>query len=92
MGLRQQCRYTKHWEAGQLEESLLDLTVISHLQQPKDPNYYLLSNEGQLEATLNLEEHDYEEPYFEPASEEDDLLQQLKKLYIPVIEQGKALQ
>jgi len=38
-------------------------------------------------------DHDYEEPYFEPASEEEDLLQQLKKMSISVIhEEGKELQ
>ena len=57
-------------------------------------NYYLLSaHPATYEVPVSLqEEHDYEEPYFEPASEEDDLLQQLKKLYIPVIEQEKELQ
>ena len=33
----------------------------------------------------NLSEHDYEEPYFEPASEEEGLLLQLKKMSIPMI-------
>lgn len=30
-------------------------------------------------------EHDYDEPYFQPADEEEDLLQQLHKLAVPNI-------
>ena len=33
----------------------------------------------------NENDHDYEEPYFEPASEEEGLLLQLKKMSIPMI-------
>ena len=42
------------------------------------------AGEGVLPDEL---EHDYEEPYFEPATEEEGLLAQLKKLSIPVLEQ-----
>lgn len=48
-----------------------------------DTGYYLLGRRGS--------EHDYEEPYFEPASKEEDLLQQLIKLSIPIILEEKDL-
>ena len=35
--------------------------------------------------TDNPLDHDYEEPYFEPASEEEDIISQLRKMAIPVI-------
>ena len=35
--------------------------------------------------------HDYEEPYFEPATEEEGLLLQLKKLSIPVLEEEEEI-
>ena len=38
-----------------------------------------------------LEEHEYEELYFEPVSEEEGLLLQLKKLSIPVLEEGTEI-
>ena len=41
-------------------------------------NYYLLKREG----SLSVAEHDYEEPYFEPASGEEGLLQQLKRMAV----------
>ena len=31
------------------------------------------------------DEHDYEEPYWEPASKEEELMEQLSKLNVPVI-------
>lgn len=61
------------------------------MKQP-DGEYYLLAREGSEEVTMKLEDHDYEEPYFEPASEEEDLLQQLRKMLIPVIDENKELQ
>jgi hypothetical protein len=36
--------------------------------------------------------HDYEEPFFKPATEEEDLLEQLKKMSISVVEENKELQ
>ena len=36
-------------------------------------------------------DYDYEEPYFEPASEEEELLQQLNKMSIPFIDEEKEL-
>jgi hypothetical protein len=41
---------------------------------------------------MKLGEHDYEEPYFEPASEEEGVLQQLQKMSIPVVDENKELQ
>ena len=31
------------------------------------------------------DEHDYEEPYWEPANKEEELMQQLSKLNVPMI-------
>ena len=36
-------------------------------------------------TTARDEDHDYDEPFFEPACKEDELLQQLKNLSIPII-------
>jgi hypothetical protein len=36
--------------------------------------------------------HDYEGPFFKPATEEEDLLEQLKEMSIPVIDENKDLQ
>ena len=36
-----------------------------------------------------LENHDYEEPYFEPASEEESLIRQLKNMSVPVANQDE---
>ena len=36
--------------------------------------------------------HDYEEPYFEPASEVESLLEQLKKMSIPLVDEIRDLQ
>ena len=41
--------------------------------------------------TDNPLDHDYEEPYFEPASEEEDIISQLRKMAIPVIAVDKLL-
>ncbi len=62
------------------------------LAQTKEPNgaYFMLTKDEAV--PLAPEDHDYEEPYFEPASEEEDLLQQLKKLCIPVIKDEKDIQ
>ena len=55
-----------------------------------DHRSFLLNNEEQpVEKAHNVESavisHDYDELYFEPASEEKELLQQLKQLLIPII-------
>ena len=55
-----------------------------------DYRSFLLNNEEQpVEKAHNVESavisHDYDELYFEPASEEKELLQQLKQLLIPII-------
>jgi hypothetical protein len=41
------------------------------------------------EEVLN---HDYEEPFFKPASEEESILEQLKKMSIPVVDENKEFQ
>ena len=53
-------------------------------------NYFLLTEE-ETQAQLNVEDHDYEEPYFEPASEEEELLQQLKAMPVPFIDEDREL-
>ena len=37
---------------------------------------------------FGADEHDYDEPYFEPASEVEDLFHQLMKLDVPNIEEA----
>ena len=54
-------------------------------------NYFLLT-EGESQAQPNVEDHDYEEPYFEPASKEEELLQQLKAMSVPFIDEGRELE
>ena len=49
--------------------------------------YHVLDASTGEGVLLEELEHDYEEPYFEPATEEEGLLAQLKKLSIPVLEQ-----
>ena len=48
-----------------------------------------------MEQSLKLDtdnpDHDYEEPYFEPASEEEDIISQLKMMAIPVIAVDKLM-
>jgi hypothetical protein len=41
------------------------------------------------EEVLN---HDYEEPFFKPASEEEGILAQLKKMSIPMVDENKEFQ
>lgn len=66
----------------------MDITLYIFIQidTELDSAYFLLAREGSVDNLEKLEEeHDYEEPYFEPASEEEALLQQLKKMSIPII-------
>ena len=62
--------------------------------QANDGNYFVLErNKEEIQAAQQkVEDYDYEEPYFEPASEEEDLLQQLQKMAIPFIEEHKELE
>ena len=39
-----------------------------------------------------MKHHEYEEPYFAPASEEEFLLEQLKKMSIPAVDENEQLQ
>ena len=59
--------------------------ALYNIPQGND-NYFLLTKEES-----QMEDHDYEEPYFEPASEEEDLLQQLKTMSVPFIDEDGEL-
>ena len=69
---------------------------ISHTKNGtlKD-GYSLFSMEQSLKLNVNDTDnpldHDYEEPYFEPASEEEDIISQLKNMAIPVIAVDKLM-
>ena len=39
-----------------------------------------------------MKNHKYEEPYFAPASEEEVLLEQLKKMSVPAVDENEQLQ
>ena len=54
--------------------------------------YYFSLTEGESQAQPNVEDHDYEEPYFEPASEEEELLRQLKAMSVPFIDEDRELE
>jgi hypothetical protein len=58
----------------------------NHENDHKDHEYSLLT-ETVLEPQpkLSNDNHDYDEPYFEPACMEGELLSQLKGLGVPVI-------
>lgn len=52
--------------------------------------HYFMAKKGSVNNDYKLnqiKDHDYEEPYFKPANEEEGLLIQLKKLSIPVLEE-----
>ena len=46
--------------------------------------HYEVSEEF-LKSKVTEDEHDYEEPYWEPANKEEELMEQLGKLNVPVI-------
>ena len=49
----------------------------------EEPVQELPSHHG--DVMMAFDNHDYDEPYFEPASKEEGLLLQLKELGIPII-------
>ena len=67
-------------------------TLLTTQTKQADGAYYLLAREGSVEVSIQLEDHDYEEPYFEPASEEEGLLQQLRKMTIPMVDEENELE
>ena len=65
--------------------------------EPDDNNYSKATNSGyeidngsgctRLPLVKANDDHDYDEPYFEPATEVDTLINQLERLEVPTIQQ-----
>ena len=62
-------------EPGGHDSATCTVTVVNH------PKEYILPGHG----TTDNQDHDYEELYWEPANQEEELLSQLSKLGLPVI-------
>lgn len=56
-------------------------TAYSHYEMSGDP----ASGVSGGRRTEDDDDHDYEEPYWEPATKEEELMDQLAKLNVPVI-------
>ena len=71
---------------------LINILPFPQLRNAYGAYYFLTKEAGSVVDTLEEIEHDYEEPYFEPATEEEGLLQQLLKLSIPVLEEETSVE
>ena len=68
-------------------------TTRKHLKLSNPPHKYNTPAEAQPYTSLlaehalagQLANHDYEEPYFEPASRKEEILMQLRQLGVPVV-------
>ena len=59
-----------------------------HYKGPKESHEYSLLTEADPVSHQPLtafDKHDYDEPYFEPALKEEELIMQLKNLSVPVV-------
>ena len=77
----------------QLQEQVseFDAHGTTDHEQNKDPGDELhmgSMNQGYVVTGPTDAEHDYDEPYFEPASEFDTLLEQLKELSVTNIQES----
>ena len=71
-------------------------TLLAKEGEPDDTGYDEVNDQDTANSQYEMgndllgggkkeDEHDYEEPYWEPASKEEELMDQLSKLNVPVI-------
>ena len=84
--------HNRFWQLGSTCKGHNSKPSLYTQTKQADGAYYLLAREGSVEVSIKLDDHDYEEPYFEPASEEEGLLQQLRKMSIPMVDEEKEIQ